>query len=76
MKIQILLLLLISIEFGKESNAVVYITFSNDGITTTGDGSTVSGTAVTIEKARTYFVQGSSSEGNLVVSKGSVLLYL
>ena len=76
MKIQILLLLLISIAFGKKSNAVVYITFSNDGITTTGEGATVSGTTVTIEKAGTYFVQGTSSEGNLVVSKGSVVLYL
>ena len=76
MKIQILLLLLISIVFGKNSNAVVYITFSNDGITVSGDGATVSGTTVTIEKAGTYFVQGSSSEGNLVVSQGSVVLYL
>ena len=77
MKIQVLLLvLLLSIAFGKESNAIVYITFSNDGISTSGDGAVVSGTSVTIEKSGTYFAQGSSSEANLIVKSGSVTLYL
>jgi hypothetical protein len=77
MKIQILLLLLFAIAFGKkETNAIVYITFSNEKITVSGSGATVSGTTVTIESSGTYFVQGSADEGNLVVTKGSVVLYL
>ena len=76
MKIQILLLLLFTIAFGKQTNAIVYITFSNEKITVSGDGASVSGTTVTIEKSGTYFVQGSTDEGNLIVTKGSVVLYL
>ena len=77
MKIQILLFLLLAIALGrKETNAIVYITFSNEKITITGDGATVSGTTVTIGNSGSYFVQGSTDEGNLVVTKGSVTLYL
>ena len=76
MKIQILFLLLITISFGKESNDIVYITFSKEGINVSGDGASVSETSVTIEKSGTYFVQGESEEGNIVVKSGSVTLYL
>lgn len=75
MKIQILLLLLISVSFGKNSNAIVYITFSKEGIDVSGDGASVSGTSVTIEKTGTYLVQGESEEGNIIVKASSVTLY-
>ena len=69
------LAILLTIAFCLQSNAIVYITFSNEGITTTGEGAVVSGTSVTIEQAGTYFVQGSSDEGNIIV-KSNAVLYL
>ena len=59
-----------------ESNAIVYITFSEDGITVTGEGAVVSGTSVSIEKSGTYFLQGYSTEGNAIVKSSDVVLYL
>ena len=77
MKIQILLnILLLSIAFCLKSNAIVYITFSNEGISVSGDGASVSGSTVTIEKAGTYLTQGESNEGNVIIKASSVVLYL
>ena len=77
MKIQILLLIfMLSIALGKKPNAIEYITFTKDGIITTGEGAVVSGTTVTVQKSGTYIVQGESDEGNLIVSTNSVVLYL
>ena len=77
MKIQILLnILLLSIAFCLKSNAIVYITFSNEGVSVSGDGASVSGSTVTIEKAGTYLAQGESNEGNVVIKASSVVLYL
>ena len=77
MKISILyLIFLLCSAFGKDSNAIVYITFSDDGISTSGSGATVSGTTVTIEKSGTYLAQGMSDEGNILVKSSSVVLYL
>ena len=77
MKISILyLIFLLYSAFGKDSNAIVYITFSDDGISTSGSGATVSGTTVTIEKSGTYLAQGMSDEGNILVKSSSVVLYL
>ena len=77
MKISILyLVFLLCSAFGKDSNAIVYITFSDDGISTSGSGATVSGTTVTIEKSGTYLAQGMSDEGNILVKSSSVVLYL
>ena len=77
MKIQILLnILLLSIAFCLKSNAIVYITFSNEGVSVSGDGASVSGATVTIEKAGTYLAQGESNEGNVVIKSSSVVLYL
>ena len=67
---------LFSTVFSLKSNAIIYITFSNDGITTTGEGAVVSGTTVTIENSGTYLVQGSTNEGNVIVKANSVVLYL
>ena len=67
---------LFSTIFSLKSNAIIYITFSNDGITTTGEGAVVSGTTVTIENSGTYLVQGSTNEGNVIVKASSVVLYL
>jgi hypothetical protein len=51
MKIQIFYLsFLILMAFSRDSNAIVYLTFSNSGISVSGDGAKVSGTTVTIEK--------------------------
>ena len=77
MKIQFLFLAItLALAFCLQYNAIVYITFSNEGITTTGEGAVVSGTSVSIEKSGTYFVQGSSDEGNLIVKSSDVVLYL
>ena len=77
MKIQILLnIFLLSIAFCLKSNAIVYITFSNEGVSVSGDGASVSGSTVTIEKAGTYLAQGESNEGNVVIKASSVVLYL
>ena len=62
--------------FSRDSNAIVYLTFSNSGISVSGDGAKVSGTTVTIEKSGTYLAQGVSDEGNIVVGSNSVVLYL
>ena len=70
------LVFLLCSAFGKDSNAIVYITFSDDGISTSGSGATVSGTTVTIEKSGTYLAQGMSDEGNILVKSSSVVLYL
>lgn len=67
------MIFLFSTIFALDSNAIVYITFSNDEITTTGDGAVISGTTVTIEKEGTYLVQGSTDEGNIVVKSNSVI---
>ena len=69
-------LFLFSTVFSLNSNEIIYITFSNDGITTTGEGAVVSGTTVIIEKSGTYSVKGSTNEGNLIVKASSVCLYL
>ena len=77
MKIQILLnIFLLSIAFCLKSNAIVYITFSNEGVSVSGDGASVSGSTVTIEKAGTYLTQGESNEGNVIIKASSVVLYL
>ena len=77
MKIQILLLVISLLTvFGLKANAISYIIFSKDGITTTGDGAVVSGTTVTIEKSGTYIVQGATEEGNMIVKSSTVVLYL
>ena len=77
MKIQTLLLVILLITvYGFKFNAMTYITFSKDGIQTTGDGAVVSGTTVTIQNSGSYLVQGESEEGNIVVKSSSVVLYL
>ena len=77
MKKQILFIIfLFSLTLCRESNAIIYITFSNQGISVSGEGASVSGTTVTIEKEGTYLAQGESSEGNVVIKASSVTLYL
>ena len=77
MKIQILFIIfLFSLALCRDSNAIIYITFSSQGISVSGEGASVSGTTVTIEKKGTYLVQGESSEGNVVIKASSVTLYL
>ena len=75
-RIYISLVFLFLSAFCLDSNAIVYITFSKDGITTTGEGAVVSGTSVSIEKSGTYLLQGYSTEGNAVVKSSDVTLYL
>ena len=52
------------------------ITFTSSGPSSSGDGVTISGTTATITKAGSYLVTGSSSEGNVIISVGSVDLNL
>ena len=75
-RIYIFLINLLLSAFCLDSNALVYITFSKDGITTTGEGAVVSGTSVSIEKSGTYLLQGYSTEGNAIVKSSDVVLYL
>ena len=60
MKLQILFIIyLFSLILCRESNAIIYITFSNQGISVSGEGASVSGTTVTIEEKGTYLAQGN-----------------
>ena len=75
-RIYIFLLYLLLSVYSLDSNAISYITFTKDGIITTGEGAVVSGTSVSIEKSGTYFLQGYSNEGNAIVKSDDIVLYL
>ena len=53
------------------------IIFSNDKINITGEGAYESSNGViTINKPGSYFITGTSNEGNIIIDKSSVYLYL
>ena len=78
MKAQILLFFLLSITYCLEENSYnSIITFSSDGIAATSEDCVIiKGTNVTIEKDGSYLVTGFSNEGNVIINKDSVNLYL
>ena len=77
MKRKIFLGFLLSIAFCLEDNAYTStITFSSNGIEIEGEGAIISGTNVTITKAGSYLVTGSSDEGNIIIDVSSVNLFL
>ena len=77
MKRKIFLGFLLSIAFCLEDNAYTStITFSSNGIEIEGEGAIISGTNVTITKAGSHLVTGSSDEGNIIIDVSSVNLFL
>ena len=77
MKYTIVLFILISLTFCIEDNSYTStITFSTNGITSSGEGVEISDTTATINKAGSYLVTGKSEEGNIVISVESINLYL
>ena len=74
-KIFMLFILLVSFSYIL-NNYNSTITFSNSGVTFSGEGVEISGTIATIKNPGSYLVTGSSSEGNIIISVGSVELYL
>ena len=75
-KIFFSLFLIISFSNALNDKYTSTITFSSSGPSSSGDGVTISGTIATITKAGSYLVTGSSSEGNVIISVGSVDLNL
>ena len=77
MKTKIFLISLLSLVYHFEENTYTStITFSSNGIKTSGDEVKIDGTNATILKSGSYLVTGNSNEGNLIVSIGNVDLYL
>ena len=77
MKEKIFFFLFLLISFSNALNDYAStITFTSSGPSSSGDGVTISGTTATITKAGSYLVTGSSSEGNVIISVGSVDLNL
>ena len=77
MKEKIFFLLFLILSFSNALNDYTStITFSSSGPSSSGDGVTISGTIATIINAGSYLVTGSSSEGNVIISVGSVDLNL
>ena len=52
------------------------ITFSNNEVTSSGEGVEISGTNITIKKGGSYLAIGSSTEGTITILAESVKLYL
>ena len=52
------------------------IIFSNSEIITSGEGVEISGNKATIKNSGSYFVTGSSSEGNIIINADFVDLNL
>ena len=77
MNSKILLLFLLSIISCLEENSYTStITFSSNGISSSGEGVDILETNATITKAGSYLVTGTSTEGNIIISVSSVNLYL
>ena len=77
MKSEILLILFLSISLCFEENSYSStITFSNSGISSSGEGVDVFETNATITKAGSYLATGTSNEGNIIINADSVSLYL
>ena len=77
MKYGLLLIISMEIIFCLEGNSYSStITFSTSGISLSGDGVEVNESNATITKAGSYLVTGTSTEGNIIISVGSVNLYL
>ena len=68
MKKRILFILLLSIILCIEENSYTStITFSTDGIESSGEGVSISNTTATITSAGSYLVKGSSTEGSVKI---------
>ena len=66
-----LLVMLPARAFASDLESTVTFTFSNDGITASGDesGYKIEGTALTINESGTYTITGSCTEGSIKVKK-------
>ena len=77
MKRTIFLLILISAVISlEESEYTATIKFLSDSVDAIGDGLTITGTTVSIEKEGSYLVTGLNTDGNLIIKTSSVEIYL
>lgn len=77
MKKRILFILLVSVILCIEDNSYTStITFSTNGIESSGKGVSISNTTATITSAGSYLVKGASTEGSVKIKVSSVNLYL
>ena len=77
MKRTIFLLILISAVISlDESEYKSNIKFLSDSVYAIGDGLTITGTTVSIEKEGSYLVTGLNTDGNLIIKASSVEVYL
>ena len=74
---KIFLILFMSLTFCIEDNLYTStISFSTNGITSSGEGVEISDMTATIKKAGSYLITGKSEEGNIITSVDNVKLYL
>ena len=76
MKVEIIFIILFVFSNSLFSEDIETITFSKDGITTSGDGAEISGTEVKIKKPKTYKITGYKEEGNVVITTSNVEIIL
>ena len=77
MKRSIFLIILISAVISlEEGEYTATIKFLSDSVDAIGDGLTLAGTTVSIEKEGSYLVTGLNTEGNLIIKASSVEVYL
>ena len=76
MKIQLIFILMFSLSLCLLPNDEETITFSQNGIHSTGDGAKISGTEVKLQKSKTYILTGIKDEGNIVVQSSDAVLIL
>ena len=77
MKRSIILIILISAVISlEEGEYTATIKFLSDSVDAIGDGLTLAGTTVSIEKEGSYLVTGLNTDGNLIIKASSVEVYL
>lgn len=77
MKSKILLLILISLAISLDDiEYTATLKYLSNTVESEGDGFTVTGSTVSLEKAGSYLVTGLNNEGNLIIKANSVEVYL
>ena len=77
MKSKILLLILISLAISLDDiEYTATLKYLSNTVESEGNGFTVTGSTVSLEKAGSYLVTGLNNEGNLIIKANSVEVYL
>ena len=76
MKIPFIFILLLSLSYSILPEEEETITFSQDGIISTGDGAKISGNQVKLQKSKKYILTGAKDEGQIVVQSSDVDIIL